>query len=89
MMVILKRQSWLINRKHVQRLMRMLGLAGMPPGAAVVQHSGHKIYPYLLRGLAILLPNHVWSTDITYFRLARGFAYPVTILNWYSRCVLS
>lgn len=65
MVVILKRQGWLVNRKHVQRLMRMLGLAGMAPGAAVVQHPGHKVYPYLLRGVAILRPNHVWSTDIT------------------------
>ena len=89
MVVILKRQGWLVNRKHVQRLMRMLGLAGMAPGAAVVGHPGHKVYPYLLRGVAILRPNHVWSTDITYVRLAQGFAYLVAILDWYSRRVLT
>ena len=90
MVVILKRQGWLVNRKHVQRLMRMLGLAGMAPGpGAAVQHPGHKVYPYLLRGVAIVRPNHVWSTDITYIRLARGFAYLVAIIDWYSRRVLA
>jgi putative transposase len=89
MVVILKRQGWLINRKHVQRLMRILGLAGMAPGpGTAVQHPGHKVYPYLLRGIAIVQPNHVWSTDITYIRLARGFAYLVAIIDWYSRRVL-
>ena len=90
MVVILKRQGWIVNRKHVQRLMRMLGLAGMAPGpGTAVQHPGHKVYPYLLRGVAIVRPNHVWSTDITYIRLARGFAYLVAIIDWYSRRVLA
>jgi putative transposase len=63
MVVIPKRQGWVVNRKHVQRLMRMLGLAGMAPGpGTAVQHPGHKVYPYLLRGVAIVRPNHVWST---------------------------
>ncbi len=90
MVVILKRQGWLINRKHVQRLMRILGPAGMAPGpGTAVQHPGHKVYPYLLRGIAIVQPNHVWSTDITHIRLARGFAYLVAIIDWYSRRVLT
>lgn len=90
MVVILKRQGWNVNRKHVQRLMRLLGLAGMAPGPGTpVQHPGHKVYPYLLRGVPIVRPNHVWSTDITYIRLARGFAYLVAIIDWYSRCVLA
>ena len=90
MVVILKRQGWAVNRKQVQRLMRMLGLAGMAPGpGTAVQHPGHKVYPYLLRGVAIVRPNHVWSTDITYIRLARGFAYLVAIIDWYSRRVLA
>lgn len=90
MVVILKRQGWLVNRKHVQRLMRILGLAGMAPGpGTAVQHPGHKVYPYLLRGVPIVRPNHVWSTDITYIRLARGFAYLVAIIDWYSRRVLT
>lgn len=73
MVVIVERQGRLVNRKHVQRLMRILRLAGMAPGpGAPVQHPDHKVYPYLLRGVAIMRPNHVWRTDITYIRLARG-----------------
>ena len=90
MVVILLRQGWLVNRKRVQRLMRVMGLAGMAPGpSTTVRHPGHKVYPYLLRGLAVVRPNHVWSTDITYIRLARGFAYLVAVIDWYSRRVLS
>ncbi len=90
MVVILRRQDWLVNRKRVQRLMRMMGLAGMAPGpSTTVRHPGHKVYPYLLRGVPVVRPNHVWSTDITYVRLARGFAYLVAVIDWYSRRVLS
>ena len=90
MVVILLRQGWLVNRKRVQRLMRVMGLAGMAPGpSTTVRHPGHKVYPYLLRGVAVVRPNHVWSTDITYIRLARGFAYLVAVIDWYSRRVLS
>ncbi len=90
MVVILLQQGFLINRKRVQRLMRLIGLAGMAPGpTTTVRHPGHKVYPYLLRGVAITRPNHVWSTDITYVRLARGFAYLVAVIDWYSRRVLS
>lgn len=79
-----------VNRKRVQRLMRQLGLAGMAPGPDTSKaHPAHKIYPYLLRGLDVVRPNQVWSTDITYIRLARGFAYLVAIIDWYSRKVLS
>jgi putative transposase len=70
--------------------MRVLGLAGMVPGPHTsTPHPEHKIYPYLLRGLAITRPNQVWSTDITYVRLAHGFAYLVAIIDWYSRRVLA
>lgn len=90
MVVILLRQGWLVNRKRVQRLMRVMGLAGMAPGpSTTVRNPGHKVYPYLLRGVAVVRPNHVWSTDITYIRLARGFAYLVAVIDWYSRRVLS
>ena len=90
MVVILLRQGWLVNRKRVQRLMRVMGLAGMAPGpSTTVRQPGHKVYPYLLRGVAVIRPNHVWSTDITYIRLARGFAYLVAVIDWYSRRVLS
>lgn len=80
----------MVNRKRVQRLMREMGLAGMAPGPATsVKHPKYKVYPYLLRGVAVTRPNHVWSTDVTYIRLARGFAYLVAIIDWYSRKVLS
>jgi len=70
--------------------MRRMGLAGMAPGPHTSQpHPQHKVYPYLLRGLAISRPNQVWSTDVTYLRLAQGFAYLVAIIDWYSRKVLS
>jgi putative transposase len=79
-----------VNRKRVQRLMRQMGLAGMAPGPNTSRsHPEHKIYPYLLRGVPVVRPNQVWSTDITYIRLARGFVYLVAIIDWYSRRVLS
>ncbi len=90
MVVFLKREGHDVNRKRVQRLMRLMGLAGMAPGPHTSQpHPQHKVYPYLLRGMAITRPNQVWSTDITYIRLAHGFAYLVAIIDWYSRKVLS
>jgi len=79
-----------VNRKRVQRLMRHLGRAGRAPGPQTRRpHPGHKVYPYRLRGLSSERPNQVWSTDITYIRLARGFAYLVAILDGYSRKVLA
>jgi putative transposase len=82
MVISLQKQGYTVNRKHVQRLMRVLGLAGMAPGPATsTPHPEHKIYPYLLRGVAVTRPNQVWSTDITYIRLAHGFAYLVAIID--------
>jgi putative transposase len=90
MVVYLSTQGHTVNRKRVQRRMRLLGLAGMAPGPATSKpHPEHKVYPYLLRGVAITRPNQVWSTDITYIRLAHGFAYLVAVMDWYSRRVLS
>lgn len=90
MVVFLKGKGHKVNRKRVQRLMRMMGLAGMAPGPNTSRpHPEHRIYPYLLRGVAVMCPNQVWSTDITYVRLERGFAYLVAIIDWYSRKVLS
>ena len=90
MVVYLSRQGISVNRKRVQRLMREMGLAGMAPGPNTSQtHPEHKVYPYLLRGVAVDRPNQVWSTDITYVRLAGGFVYLVAIIDWYSRKVLS
>ena len=67
-----------------------MGLAGMAPGPNTSwAHPQHKVYPYLLRGVPVVRVNQVWSTDITYIRLASGFAYLVAIIDWYSRRVLS
>lgn len=89
MVVFLKTLGHTVNRKRVQRLMRGMGLAGMAPGPNTSKaHPAHKVYPYLLRGVAVVRPNQVWSTDITYIRLAHGFVYLVAIIDWYSRRVL-
>ncbi len=90
MVVYLEQVGHRVNRKRVQRLMGVPGLAGMAPGPDTSRpHPQHKVYPYLLRGLAVDRPNHVWSTDITYVRLARGFVYLVAIIDWCSRKVLA
>jgi hypothetical protein len=69
-----------INRKRVQRLMRKLGLAGMAPGPNTSKrHPQHTLYPTLLRGVEVIAPNQVWSTDITYIRLRHGFVYLVLV----------
>lgn len=90
MVEYLRTAGHVINRKRVQRMMQAMGLAGMAPGPNTSRaHPQHKIYPYLLRGVPIVRPNQVWSTDITYVRLAHGFAYLVAVIDWYSRKVLS
>ena len=90
MVVYLGRCGHRVNRKRAQRVMRCLGLAGMAPGPNTSSaHPQHKVYPYLLRGVPVVRVNQVWSIDITYIRLASGFAYLVAIIDWYSRKVLS
>lgn len=90
MVTSLKTAGHTVNRKRVRRLMQQMGLASMAPGPNTSRpHPEHKVYPYLLRGVPIVRPDQVWSTDITYIRLARGFAYLVAIIDWYSRRVLS
>jgi putative transposase len=92
MVVYLEEQGHSVNRTHVQRLMRVLGLrlAGMAPGPATRRpHPERTIHPYLLRGVSIVRPNQVWSSAITYIRLEHGFAYRVAVVDWYSRRVLS
>jgi putative transposase len=72
MVVFLRSLGHVVNRKRVQRLMRGMGLAGMAPGPATSKkHPEHQVYPYLLRGVAVSKPNQVWSTDVTYIRLAK------------------
>jgi putative transposase len=88
--IYLRGLGYKINRKRVQRLMGILGLAGMAPGPDTSRpHPQHKVYPYLIRGVNVARLNQVWSTDITYIRLARGFVYLVAVIDWYSRKVLS
>jgi putative transposase len=79
-----------VEDKRVRRMMRLMGLEAIYQKPHLSQPGiGHKIYPYLLKGVKIERPNQVWSTDITYIRLARGFVYLVAFLDWYSRYVLS
>jgi putative transposase len=88
--------AWLIaqgeevNRKRVQRLMRLMGLEAIYPKPKLsAAGRGHRIYPYLLRNVRIQRPDQVWSTDITYVPLACGFMYLAAIIDWYSRYVLA
>ena len=79
-----------VNRKRVQRLMRRMGLEAIYPRPKLsAAGPGHRIYPYLLRDVKVERPDQVWSTDITYVPLARGFLYLAAILDWYSRYVLA
>jgi len=79
-----------VNRKRVQRLMRLMGLESVAPKPNTSKpNEEHPVYPYLLRGVTIDRPNQVWAADITYIPLARGFAYLVAIMDWASRRVLS
>lgn len=79
-----------VNRKRVQRLMRLMGLEGLAPKRSTSKPAlGHRVFPYLLRNVAITHPDHVWSTDITYLPLRGGYVYLTAILDWYSRYVLT
>jgi putative transposase len=79
-----------INRKCVQRLMRKMGIAALGPKPRTSKPAqGHRIYPYLLRGMTIDQPNQVWAADITYIPMGRGFLYLVAVIDWASRAVLS
>jgi len=84
------REGYNINRKRVQRLMRLMGLESIAPRKrTTVPAKDHKIYPYLLRGLEINYSNQVWCSDLTYIRLRGGFVYLTVVMGWYSRYVLS
>jgi putative transposase len=86
----LKKQGHQVNRKRVRRLMRIMGLKAIYRRPRTSKPApGHKIYPYLLSGMEITRPNQVWSADITYIPMARGFLYLVAIIDWYSRYVIS
>ena len=86
----LRRQGEKVNRKRVRRLMRELGLEVIyqKPNLSRAQ-AGQRVYPYLLRDLAVTRPNQVWATDITYVPVVGGFAYLCAVMDWHSRCVLA
>jgi putative transposase len=88
--VSLLRNGHEINRKHVQRMMREMGLEAIYPKPHLSQtHPEHKIYPYLLRDVMVDRKDQVWAADITYIPLSRGFMYLVAIIDWWSRYVLA
>ena len=79
-----------VNRKRVSRLMALMGIEAVYPKPRLSQPGeGHRIYPYLLSGTKVERINQVWSTDITYIRMAHGFVYLVAVMDWFSRFVLS
>jgi putative transposase len=86
----LQREGHAVGRKHVRTLMRRMGIEPLyrKPNTSK-RHPGHKIYPYLLRNVAITAPNQAWAMDITYIPMARGFVYLAAVMDWYSRKVLA
>jgi putative transposase len=79
-----------IGRRHVKTLMKRMGIEALYRCPRTTKpEPGHKIYPYLLRGMEIVRPNQVWAMDITYIPMARGFVYLAVVLDWFSRRVLS
>jgi putative transposase len=79
-----------VNRKRIQRLMRILGIEALYPKPNLSRAApNHEVYPYLLRDVSIERPNQVWSTDITYIPMKAGFLYLVAVMDWFSRFVLS
>jgi len=79
-----------IGRTHVRTLMRRIGIEALYRRPRTSKPApGHRIYPYLLRGVAVSRPNQVWAADITYIPMARGFVYLVVVLDWFSRRALS
>ena len=90
MAALLQADGHPVNRKRVQRLMRNMGIAALGPKPRMTKPApGHKIFPYLLRNLAIDRPNQVWAADITYVPIGRGFLYLVAVIDWASRAVLA
>jgi len=86
----LRRLGYRLNRKHLQRLMRLMGIEAIYPKPKTSRPlPEHKVYPYLLRDMNIDHPNQVWAADITYIPMTRGFMFLVAVMDWYSRKVLS
>jgi putative transposase len=90
MAVWLQGQGFVVNRKRLQRLMRLMGLEAVYPKPRLsIPGQGHKVFPYLLRGVTIDHVDHVWSTDITYVPLTSGFLYLAAVIDWFSRYVIA
>ena len=90
MTVWLGRQGHQVSRKRVRRLMRTMGLQAIYWRPRTSRRApGHKVYPYLLKGMEITRPNQVWAADITYIPMARGFLYLVAIMDWHSPYVVA
>jgi putative transposase len=90
MVVWLGQQGEDVNRKRVRRLMRVMGLEAISPKPRLsLAGKGHRIYPYLLRGVKVERRDQVWSTDITYIPMASGFMYLAAVIDWYSRYVIA
>lgn len=90
MTAVLRKQGYTVNGKRVRRLMRQIGLqAVMVRKRPVTSTPGHRIYPYLLRNLALERPNHVWCAHILDVPMPRGFLYLRAIIDWFSRYVLA
>lgn len=86
----LRRTGYCVSRKRVKRLMRKMGLVPVYQAPRTsLKHPGHRIHPYLLRGITVDRPNQAWCVDITYIPMQRGFLYLVTIMDWHSRKVLA
>lgn len=86
----LRRQGRGVNHKRIARLMQMMGLRAIAPRRSLSRGGKeHRKWPYLLAGMKIERPNQVWSSDITYIRMAHGFLYLVAVMDWFSRYVLS
>lgn len=87
---VLRNKGYAVGRRRIRRLMQILGIEALYPGPKTsVPHPEHRIYPYLLRNVPIERVNQVWSSDITYLRMPKGFVYLTAVMDWYSRYVLS
>lgn len=89
LVVMLEREGWEVNRKRIVRLLQLMGIHALYPRRSLSQPGeGHRIFPYLLKGLEISGPDQVWCSDITYVPMADGFLYLVATMDWWSRYVV-
>lgn len=86
---VLRHEGFLVNRKRIQRIMQEMGFRAIYPGPRTsLRNREDSVYPYLLRGLKITRPNHVWAVDITYIRLPTGMVYLFALIDWASRFIV-